>query len=123
MLDKNKTNDIPCSNNMLDRLPSREKSNKYLDDSCLTASLNSMWSEANPSSSRHPSNSQTSTCSPSWTNDSKLNLQNNSTPFYMALGSIHSRDDDGSTTTSGSYTINPDELDDDFPNRPKDLFV
>lgn len=123
MLDKNKTKDIPRSNNILDRLPSREISNKYLDDSCLTASLNSMWSDPNPSSSRLPSLSQTSTHSPSWSNDFKLNLQNNSSPFYMALSSIQSRDDDGSTTTSGSYTINPDELDDDFPNRPKDLFV
>lgn len=123
MLDKNKTinHDIPQTYNVLERLPSREK-NKYLDDSLLTSSLNSMWSESNPTSSRHPSNSQNSLQSP-WLNDQKFNFPNN-TPFYMALGSIHSRDDDGSTTTSGSYTINHDDLeDDDFSNRPKDLFV
>lgn len=119
MLDKNKSNNTDIARgNMLP--PMRDKSNKYLDDSMLTGSMNSMWSE-NPSS-RHPSNSQTSTISPSWTNDMKLNFQNN-TPFYMALGSIQSRDDDECTTTSGSYTINPDELDDEFENRPKDLFV
>ncbi|XP_071126793.1 protocadherin-9-like [Mytilus edulis] len=120
MLDKNKSNNTDIARgNMLP--PMRDKSNKYLDDSVLTGSMNSMWSE-NPSSSRHPSNSQTSAISPSWTNDMKLNFQNNS-PFYMALGSIQSRDDDECTTTSGSYTINPDELDDEFENRPKDLFV
>lgn len=119
MLDKNKSNNTDIArSNMLP--PPWDKSNKYLDDSMLTGSSNSMWSE-NPSS-RHPSNSQTSTISPTWTSDMKLNFQNNS-PFYMALGSIQSRDDDECTTTSGSYTINPDELDDDFENRPKDLFV
>ena len=120
---RNKTNntDIARNNNMLDRPPARS-SQKYLDDSLLTASLNSMYSESNPTSSRHPSHSQSSTLSPTWPSDLKLNFQNN-TPFYMALGSIASRDDDGSTTTSGSYTINHEELDDEYPSHSRDLFV
>uniref|UniRef100_A0A8W8KWV1 Uncharacterized protein n=1 Tax=Magallana gigas TaxID=29159 RepID=A0A8W8KWV1_MAGGI len=46
-------------------------------------------------------------------------------PANTTLGShsAHSRDDDECTTTSGSYTINPDEIDDSFDNRPRDMFV
>lgn len=114
-LDKNKTNNTDIARNNMP--PARDK--KYLDDSLLTTSWNSVLSE-NPSS-RHPSQSQP--LSPSWHNDSfKFNFPNNS-PFYMQLGSIQSRDDDESTTTSGSYMVNHDDVDDDLTNRPKDLFV
>lgn len=99
----------------------RGKSNNYLYDSRLTGSMNAMLTE-NPYSSRQSSNSQTSTISPSLTNDMKLKFSNNS-QFYMALGSIQSRDDDECTTSSGSYKIDSDELDEEFENRPKDFFV
>ena len=42
-----------------------------------------------------------------------------------SLSTVRSRDDDddAATTTSGSYTINPEELEDDFYHVQKDLVV
>ena len=108
------------------------KSAKYLDDSLLTSSINSMWSEHNVGISRQNSSAatvQTLPTIPAWSglhSDSRFST-NDSLIFYKdgTLGSqsVHSRDDDDCTTTSGSYTINPDELDDELNARPRDLFV
>lgn len=109
--------------------------NPYLDDSLLTSSGNSTMCSTNRSQNSHKNNNNVVNTLPTIQSYSDLNTKGHSSfdfgsgsLFYgkdLTLGSqsAHSRDDDEVTTTSGSYTINPDELDDDYCVRPNDLYV
>lgn len=101
---------------------------KYIDDSLLTSSINSLWSDNHTVNRQNSCNVQKLPTIPAWTGYHQGDRMNDSLLFYSkdtTLGShsAHSRDDDECTTTSGSYTINPDEIDDSFDNRPRDMFV
>lgn len=101
---------------------------KYIDDSLLTSSINSLWSDNHTVNRQNSCNMQKLPTIPAWTGYHQGDRMNDSLLFYSkdtTLGShsAHSRDDDECTTTSGSYTINPDEIDDSFDNRPRDMFV
>lgn len=116
---RNGRSDIPGKTNSLDKpLPHRQTSlQDHSQDSLLTTSFNSMWSEPSHHNLKNIGTLPTVPSISAWTGGL----------FYKdgTLGShsAHSRDDDECTTTSGSYTINDDDLDIDFPSRPRDLFV
>ncbi|KAK3100633.1 hypothetical protein FSP39_022831 [Pinctada imbricata] len=127
-------NDPPKYASLYQRGP--QSNSKYLDDSFLTSSVNSMWSEQNAGISRQNSNAKTQQTLPTIPAWSSLNRDggkfslNDSMIFYKdgTLGSqsAHSREEDDcrSTTTSGSYTINPEDLDEEIGRlRSRDLFV
>jgi len=111
----------------------RAKNSQYLDDSLLTCSANSTSSYPSQMSQKQIVHTLPTIPSYSDLNHSKHNSSfdfNTGPMFYTkdmniyGSHSAYSRDDDDATTTSGSYTINPDELDDDeFLSRPKDLYV
>ncbi|KAJ8297953.1 hypothetical protein KUTeg_024484 [Tegillarca granosa] len=116
---RNGRSDNPGKTNSLDKpLPQRQTSlQDHSQDSLLTTSFNSMWSEPSHHNLKNIGTLPTVPSISAWTGGL----------FYKdgTLGShsAHSRDDDECTTTSGSYTINEDDLDLDFPTRPRDLFV
>ncbi|XP_033743033.1 protocadherin gamma-B5-like [Pecten maximus] len=109
-----------------------KNTNRYLDDSLLTSSVSSTMCSTNRSQNSHKNNANAVNTLPTI-----FDLQSKghssfdfgsgsifySKDFTLGSQSAHSRDDDEVTTTSGSYTINPDELDDDFSIRPNDLYV
>ncbi|XP_061164091.1 protocadherin alpha-1-like [Saccostrea echinata] len=123
----NQTNTLP-NERRLNSVSSNMPVSKYMDDSLLTSSINSLWSDNNHTINRQNSNNvQKLPTIPAWTGYHTSDRMNDSLLFYSkdtTLGShsAHSRDDDECTTTSGSYTIN-DDIDDSFDNRPRDMFV
>ncbi|OWF37246.1 protocadherin gamma-B5-like [Mizuhopecten yessoensis] len=109
-----------------------KNNNHYLDDSLLTSSVNSTMCSTNRSQNSHKNNSNNVNTLPTIFDlqskgHSSFDFGSGSMfygkDFTLGSHSAHSRDDDEVTTTSGSYTINPDELDDDFSIRPNDLYV
>lgn len=121
----NQTNTLP-SDRRLNSVSSNQPISKYMDDSLLTSSVNSLWSDNHTVNRQNSCNVQKLPTIPAWTGYHPSDRMNDSLLFYSkdtTLGSAHSRDDDECTTTSGSYTINPDDIDDSFDNRPRDMFV
>lgn len=123
----NQTNTLP-SERRLNSVSSSKPVSKYMDDSLLTSSINSLWSDNHTINRQNSNNVQKLPTIPAWAGYHTSDRMNDSLLFYSkdtTLGShsAHSRDDDECTTTSGSYTINPDEIDDSFDNRPRDMFV